>query len=334
MDKQFVSDLVVNAKVASPFLARDKSLVSFRNREGKFLSVTLGDRTGEIKAVLWDNAEQVAEGFSEGDVVAVRGAVGEYQGKLQIVLSSVEVGVEDTYDPEDMTVRSERTQRELLVWLDETVALVEHPHLRALLDSFFGDPALRRRLVQAHGARSLHHAYVGGLLEHTLSVVRLLLTVAEMHPEMSRDLLVTGGLLHDLGKLDELEGEMAAQYTDLGRFVGHTVITDRLVTARIAQIEGFSDQLANLLTHMLLSHHGEKEWGAPVEPCTMEACALHYADNLDARVQGYKRVIQQGAASDRSWSEFHRSYGREIYLGPAPTWPETGPDLPPDRLDL
>jgi 3'-5' exoribonuclease len=150
---------------------------------------------------------------------------------------------------------------------------------------------------------------------------------------MSRDLLIAGGLLHDIGKLEELEGNISARYTDVGRFVGHTVITDRMVTEHIARIEGFSDLLANLLTHMLLSHHGEKEWGAPVEPRTLEACALHYADNLDARVQGYKQVIKRGAGGDSNWSEFHRSYGREIYLGPPPDSPETSAGAP-GRLDL
>jgi 3'-5' exoribonuclease len=332
MAKQFVSDLVANARVGSTFVVKSKSLVPFKKKPERFLSCVLRDRTGEIKAVMWDNAEEVAARFEEGDVVDVAGQVNEYQGQTQIVLAEIERSPEGTYDPGELMVRSDRTEAELLQWLDGLVAQVREPHLRALLDGFFGDPDLRRKLVDAHGARSLHHAYVGGLLEHMLSVVQLLLAAAEIHPEMDRDLLIAGGLLHDMGKLEELEGTISSHYTDLGRFVGHTVLTDRIVTARIAGIEGFSPELENLLTHMLLSHHGEREWGAPVEPRTMEACALHYADNMDARIQGYKSIIRQGQASDSNWSEYHRSYQREIYIGPRPDGAEEPP--PAGRLAL
>jgi 3'-5' exoribonuclease len=332
MPKQFVSDLVANTRVGSTFVVKSKSLVPFKKKPERFLSVILRDRTGEIKAVLWDNAEELASHVEEGDVVDVAGQVNEYQGQLQIVLTEIERSPEGTYDPGELVVRSGRTEAELLQWLDGLVAQVKQPHLRALLDGFFGDPGLRRKLVDAHGARSLHHAYVGGLLEHTLSVVQLLLAAAEIHPEMDRDLLIAGGLLHDIGKLVELDGFVSAHYTDLGRFVGHTVLTDRMVTERIAQIDGFSQELANLLTHMLLSHHGTREWGAPVEPRTLEACALHYADNMDAHIQGYKSVIQQAQASDSNWSEYHRSYQREIYIGPRPDSAEEPP--PSGRLAL
>ena len=148
---------------------------------------------------------------------------------------------------------------------------------------------------------------------------------------MATDLtqLGVGCLLHDIGKLEELGGTLAAHYTDLGKFIGHTVLGDRAIHDRIGQIEGFPPHLANLLSHMLLSHHGEREWGAPIVPATMEACALHYADNLDARVQGFKQVIEAGKGADRDWSDYHRSYQREIYLGPA----DERIDRPEDETD-
>ena len=316
MEKQFVSDLAPNVKVASVFVVRDKSLAPFRNKPGKFLNLTLMDRSGEVKGRVWDRAEEIAPGFEVGQVVVVSGRVEEYQGQLQIIINEILPAEPEQYDPDDMVVRAQRSHDELLEWLDATVAEVAEPHLRALLEAFMGDEAFRESFARSHGSKSLHHAYVGGLLEHTLSVAELLKHVAELHPELDRDLLLAGALLHDIGKVEELGGEMTADYTDTGRFIGHTVLGDRMVTARMAGIEDFPAHLANLLSHMLLSHHGEKDWGAPVVPLTMEACALHYADNLDARVQGFKQVIRAGAQQGGGWSDFHRSYQRYIYLGP------------------
>jgi len=329
MAKQFVADLAANAKVASCFAVKEKSLVAFRNKPGKFLNLSLVDATGQIKARVWNNAEELAAGFDVGDVVAVSANVEEYNGQLQLIVSRVAKAEPDSYDVDDLIARAGRSRDELLQWLDETIALVSDPHLRALLDAFFGDDEFRAVFAECFGAKALHHAYAGGLLEHTLSVVHILVGVAQIHPELSLDLLVTGGLLHDVGKTVELHGAITADYTDLGKFVGHTVLVDRMVTEKIGSIEGFPAHTANLLSHMLLSHHGEREWGAPIVPATMEACALHYADNLDARVQGFKQIIQAGESSDRSWSDYHRLYERQIYLGPsAPPGAETAGDPP------
>ncbi len=316
MEKQFVADLAVQTRVQAVFVVREQAMVPFRNKPGKFLNLTLGDRSGEIKGRAWDNAEQLAERAAVGDVVLVTGRVEEYQGQLQLIVADLVAAAPDSFDPDDLLPRSSRSREELLAALAATVAEVSNPHLRALLDLFLGDEEFCGRLVEAFGAKSLHHSYVGGLLEHTLSVVEILKCVAQLHPELDRDLLVAGGLLHDIGKLEELGGAVAVDYTDLGHFVGHTVLGDRMVTARIAQLKGFPEPMANLLSHMLLSHHGEREWGAPVVPATMEASALHYADNLDARVQGFKQVIAANRGGGANWSEYHRSYQRAIYLGP------------------
>jgi 3'-5' exoribonuclease len=146
--------------------------------------------------------------------------------------------------------------------------------------------------------------------------------------------MLTAGLLHDLGKLDELAGEMSAEYTDTGRFVGHTVLTDRMICSIIDTIDGFPTHLFNLLTHALLSHHGERQWGAPVIPMTPEACALHYADNLDARVQGFKQVIAAGRQKGQMWSDFNRSYERALYVGGAEAEPDDNGTGPGQTLPL
>jgi len=328
MEKQFIADLVANARVESVFAVKDKSLVSFRNKPGKFLNLTLVDCSGEMTGRMWDNAEEAAEGFGVGDAVLARGSIQEYQGQLQLITTQIAKAEPDSYDVDDLIARGGRSAEELQRWLGEILDSVADPHLRALLDTFFGAPEFMTPFADAFGAKSLHHAYAGGLLEHTLSVTQILIDVHRLHPEMNRDLLITGALLHDIGKVWELGGTMTADYTDVGRLIGHTVLADRLVNERIAQIEGFDPILANLLSHMILSHHGEREWGAPITPAIMEACALHYADNLDARVQGFKHIIQSSAGGDSNWSEYHRSYQRQIYLGSTSPDADAEPDEP------
>ena len=204
---------------------------------------------------------------------------------------------------------------------------VADPWLRRLLDLCMEDEGFRTRLLNAPGAKSLHHAHVGGLVEHTLSVVHIVRSVCHLYPQMNADLLITGALLHDIGKTEELEGLLAVDYSDEGNFLGHVVLTDRMVGEKLRMIPDFPPHLANLLCHMLISHHGEREWGAPVVPKTMEACALHYADNLDARLQGFRQVIEAGAANGGSWSPYISSYQRTLYVGPN-TADGDGPERP------
>ena len=237
LEKQFVEDLVENARVHSAFAVKEKSLVAFRSKPGKFLNLVLTDRTGEITARVWDHAEEMAETFEPGDVVVVKGAVQDYQGQLQLIASQVTPAAIDEYDMEDLVPTAGRSREELERWLDATIERVVNPDLRALLDAFFQEPGFREQMATAFGARSLHHSYAGGLLEHTLSVVQLLLAAAEIHPEMDKDLLITGGLLHDIGKLEELAGVTVADYTDVGKFIGHTVLSDRMIQERIRSIE-------------------------------------------------------------------------------------------------
>ncbi|MBM3499886.1 MAG: HD domain-containing protein, partial [Armatimonadetes bacterium] len=220
-------------------------------------------------------------------------------------------------EPTDYLPVSERDPLDMLEEVDGAIAGVQNLHLRALLEAFFQDKAFRRRFAHAAGAKSLHHSFVSGLLEHTVSVVRLLWTLHESHPQLDRDLLTTGALLHDIGKTEELTTGTTIEYTDTGRLLGHTVLTDRMVRERLGGLPDFPESLADLLMHMLLSHHGQKEYGAPIVPMTAEACALHYADNLDAHVQYFSQVVAQSAGAGNRWSDYQRLFDRYIYLGDA-----------------
>lgn len=317
MDKQFVRDLAPNARVESTFAVRASALAPFRNKPGQYLNVTLADRTGEILARVWDNAAELAPVLSPGNIVRVRGRVDEYQGKLQLIVEQAETCESSRVELAEYLPASKRDAAEMMEEVDAAVGEVADPHLSALLGAFFGDAAFRTRFASAAGAKSLHHAFLSGLLEHTVSVLRILLALNESHPQLDRDLLITGALLHDIGKIEELDTATVIEYTDSGRLLGHTVITDRMVWERIRAIDGFPRQRADLLMHMLLSHHGQKEYGAPIVPMTAEACALHYADNLDAHVQHFSHIVEEGAGSGNRWSDYQRLFDRYIYIGDA-----------------
>ncbi|MBM3472747.1 MAG: HD domain-containing protein [Armatimonadetes bacterium] len=312
-----MSDLAPNARVDSSFAVKSRSLASFRNKPGQYLNLTLADRTGEIPARVWDNAERIAECCAPGSVVRVRGRAEEYQGKLQLIVEAAEEVAPGDVDPADYLPCSRRDPLEMMGEVDAAIAAVTDPHLRSLLAAFFGDTAFRNRFAHAAGAKTLHHAFVSGLLEHTVSVMRVLWTLTESHPELDRDLLTAAALLHDVGKIEELTTGVTIDYTDTGRLLGHTVLTDRMVRERLASLPGFPAPLADTLMHMLLSHHGQKEYGAPIVPMTAEACALHYADNLDAHVQYFSQVVAEGAGSGNRWSDYQRLFDRYIYLGDA-----------------
>ena len=321
MSKQMVSELQPNHPVDAPFVVRDKNLRTFRKKQGQYLALRIGDRSGEMPARVWDNAEEVASSFESGDVVHIRGRVEEYEGQGQIIVQRLRLCEPAEYDKADFVRTSARPPAEMLQQLRENIHGIGEPNLKALCEAVFDDEEIVGRFVQAPGAKAMHHAYVGGLLDHTLNVAEIVKAAARLHPDLDCDLLVAAALLHDLGKIDELEGEMAFDYTDLGNFVGHVVLTDRIVNKKIAELADFPSQLAALLTHKLLSHHGEREWGAPITPETPEACALHYADNLDARVEGYQAFRQERADQEGQWAR-HWMFERNIYLGPTGLHPD------------
>jgi len=317
MAKQMVADLQPNQTVSSVFAVGQCSLIPFKNRSGNYLDLTLSDRSGSIIGRAWDTAEAFAEICRPGSVVKVEGRVDEYRGKLQIIVEDVAPAQPGEYERADMLETGGRDPGEMLSELYEFLGQVGNPHLRQLLEAFFGDDGFVQAFADAPGAKRQHHAHIGGLLEHTISVVKLLSAVCETHRQLDRDLLIAGGLLHDVGKLAEFATGVTIEYTDIGRLVGHIVITDRWVREQIERLPDFPPELDNRLNHILLSHHGQKEYGAPIVPMTAEACALHYADNLDAHVQYFVHEIGKGGASGNSWTEYQKLFDRYLYIGAA-----------------
>jgi len=317
-----IRDLAAGEGVEAPFVVHSVRLVPFRNKPGKYLDLLLGDCTGQMTGRLWEGAEEAAQRLSPGDLVYVEGRVDEYRGALQIVVGQMQACEADECDLADFVPCSERPREEMIDELLAVIEEIENPHLHALLEEIFGDPEFLERFAVCPGAARLHHAYLSGLLEHTLSVVQLCREASSQHPELNRDLLLTGAVLHDLGKVFELTGTTYFDYTDVGGFCGHTVLTDRYVVQKIAQVPDFPTKLGNLLTHIILSHHGELEYGAPVKPKIPEALALHFADNLDAKVQLFEDYRKSADSRPGEWSDYHRALETRLYLGAINEEPE------------
>jgi len=316
MKEQFVRDLKEGDKVLSFFLVKHKQLEYFRDRtKGQFLTLALSDKTGQVLARVWEKALELAETFEEGNVVKVLGEVEEYLGRLQVIIDKLRPAKEDEYDLEDFLPHTERDIEEMLVTARETIASVGNPYLRALLDKFFADEEFVAAFSQAPSARRIHHAYLGGLLEHVVEVIVLCRTVLTLYPQINRDLLMTGALLHDVGKTKELTYERDIEYSDEGRLLGHVVLSDRMITERIAEIPDLPPELALRLRHVVVSHHGRYEWGSPRRPKTLEACALHYIDNLDAQVNRFARIIAARRDETKPWTEYDTLLKRYLYAG-------------------
>ena len=286
-------------------------------RAGCFLDLTLCDASGRVGAKVWENASTIAEGFEAGDVVKVAGTAETYRNELQLRLELVKAVPPEEADPSDFLPKSKQDLRKLEARLAEVVKSIENPYLRELLLGFFRDPDFSKRFRTAPGAKTIHHAYIGGLLEHTAEVVELCERVAEVFPELDRDLLLASAILHDLGKLEELSWQTAFEYTDEGQLLGHLVLGERLVLARANQIEGFPEELKLRLSHMILSHHGTAEFGSPKAPATAEAIALHHAEDLDAKVNMFLEYIRPAREKGKRWTDSHWLLKRSFYVGEA-----------------
>jgi 3'-5' exoribonuclease len=316
MKAQFVRDLKEGDKVLSFFLVKHKQLEDFRDRtRGQFLTLFLGDKTGQIMARVWEGAPELAQTFEEGQVVKVLGEVEEYLGRLQVIVEKLRPAREEEYELEDFLPHTERDIGEMLATVRETIASVGDPYLRALLGRFFADEEFVAAFSRAPSARRIHHAYLGGLLEHTVEVVALCQAVMTLYPQINHDLLMTGALLHDVGKTQEFVYQRDIDYSDEGRLLGHVVLSERMISERLAEIPDFPPELALRLRHLVISHHGRHEWGSPRRPKTLEACALHYVDNLDAQVNRFAQIIAARRDKTKPWTEYDTLLKRYLYAG-------------------
>lgn len=313
MSKQkFVADLREGDTVLTLFQIRRKQLLNFKNKPGVFLGLSLGDRTGELVARVWEDGERLAASVKVGDFVRVEGEVTSFQGRLQLNVRQLHVVADHELELGDFLPVTPRDRRQMLDDLQAAVAAVAEPHCRALLERFFASPAFREDFCSAPAGKRNHQPYVGGLLEHTLGVVRTALAVAAIYPGINADLLVTGAILHDVGKVQEYTFERCIDYSDDGRLLGHIIIGTEMVSREIEAIPGFPPVLRAKILHMLVSHHGHYEWQSPKRPKFLEACILHHLDMLDGEIGKFNRAAAATPEGD-DWSPWMPELGRPVY---------------------
>ncbi len=316
-----IAALSEGQQVDEVYLLIKKQLASTKG--GKpYGALRLGDASGEIEAKLWDQAGELLAPLAPGQAVRVSGRVQAYNGQMQMVLSSL--ASEPGADAAQFLPRSPCDPGELWQRLAEVKQAVKNSQLQRLLRAFFGNQELRRAFELAPAAKAAHHAYVHGLLEHTVSVAGLARLAAGHYPHLDGDLLLTGALLHDIGKVEELTLGPPLDYTDAGRLEGHLVLGARMLDARLAGLKGFPASAAAHLRHMILSHHGTEEFGSPVKPKTAEALVLHAVDDLDAKTMMIRQVIETQGSGEVRWSNFNRLLERHVFTGPSP-WDEAEP---------
>jgi 3'-5' exoribonuclease len=269
-----------------------------------YLSLTLGDKTGQIEARVWELGDpRIAKVFERGEMVKVRGSVSRYDERAQLKVDQLRVGLAGEADKMDMLPATTRDVGELWLALEAVVASITNPDLKRLLEALLADAALAQAFREAPAARQLHHAWLGGLLEHVVSLLGLADRVAAHYSMLNRDLLLTGVILHDIGKIRELSWDTGFDYTVEGVLLGHIQMGVELVEKTIAGLPGFPDRLRTLVVHMILSHHGKLEFGSPKLPMIPEALVLNFVDDLDAKMQAIASEFEKSAREGRAPDE-------------------------------
>ncbi len=320
-----VADLQANQTVELQLLVRRKNLA--RSRNGKdYLNLKLGDRSGEITAFLWEDAERAGAALQEGDCVHIKGRIQLFNGNLQLTLNFIEVW-QGSIDPRNFLPHTDKHIPTMERDLRQIIVDIREPWLRRLAEAFFlKDQEFAQAFALAPAAKAMHHAWLGGLLEHTLSVARIALKVAPLYPQINLDLVLTGALLHDIGKIHELTYERNLDYSTPGRLLGHVMIGVRMIQEKAATLKGFPAATLMLLEHLILSHHGEYEYGSPKRPKTQEAIFLNFIDDFDAKLTAVNTFMNIPKNSDLEWSDYHRLFERAFYLGPQAPLTEPEPD--------
>jgi 3'-5' exoribonuclease len=310
MKTAYVSDLTPDTTITSFFLVCEKELRS--TREGKpFLRLELGDRSGAIEARLWDNVEGLAALFERDDVVKVQARVENYKNRMQLAVEKIRRAEPAEVDWSDYFPHTAEDIEQLFSRLREHVGTIKNPWLSRLASGVIEDPAISPRLKRAPAAKMMHHAFVGGLLEHIVSLCGLCRLAAQHYAELDLDLLLTGAILHDIGKLDELCYERAIHYTNDGQLLGHIILGLEQVTERMNSIEGFPPDCKTLVKHLLISHHGQYEFGSPKLPMFREALVLHYLDDLDSKM-GAARAVLGTDGGEAGWTAFSSALNRRL----------------------
>jgi len=311
MKSFFVRDLLPNQVMTTTFLVHTKDVRQKKSGE-PYLSLLLGDRTGEVDAKMWDNVAEVMDTFDRDDFVKVKGLLQIFQNRPQLTIHKMARLQDSDVNLGDYFPSSERNPDEMFAELRGIISDIRNPHLHALLDAFMDDEKIARMYRSAPAAKTVHHAFLGGLLEHALSVCRLCRATASHYKGIDVDLLMTGAILHDVGKTTELSYERTFGYSTGGQLLGHIAIGMQMLNDKIARIPYFPPKLRILLEHMILSHHGELEYGSPKVPVFPEALLLHHLDNLDSKMECMRAAIARDRNVDGCWTAYNAALDRAV----------------------
>jgi 3'-5' exoribonuclease len=317
--RRFVSQLGHNEQVSQVFLASDKQLRP--NRNGNlYLQLQLSDRSGAIATRLWNASEQDYKAFENGDYVLVDGATQLFQGNMQMIATTIRRARPDEVEEADFIILQTEQIDRLATRLAEILRTITTPELRNLAECFLMDTEFMAKFTAAPAGMKNHHAYKGGLLEHVVGLMELVLVVAPRYPQLDQDKLLVGAFLHDAAKTDELSYDRDIAYTDEGQLLGHMVLAMTLIDDKVREAERLSGErfpksLVIEIKHMVISHHGEYEFGSAKLPMTLEAVALHHLDNLDAKLASFTQLINDCPNVESNWTQYHANLGRKLYKG-------------------
>ena len=310
MKSPFISELTSEQSITAFFVVREKEIRS--TKDGKtYLRLELGDRTGAIETRMWDKFDAVAKDINREDFVKVSGRVELYRNKPQLSLQQMRLAKPEEIDLADFLPHTKEDVGKLYEQLAQIAGSLLNPWLKKLVTSIISDPAIAARYKRAPAAKMMHHAYLGGLLEHVISLCNLAKHISANYPELDLDLLLTAAILHDVGKLEELCYERAISYTVEGQLLGHIVMELEIVNNAMNAIEDFPPSLKTVVLHMLISHHGQYEFGSPKLPMIREALAFHYMDDLDSKLAAVRAALAVDSG-EPEWSAYSGALGRKF----------------------
>ena len=312
MPRKFISQLNGGTTIDEIFLVQNKDLRTTKNGS-LYIQAQLSDRTGMIDARMWDASTPFFESLGNDTFLKIKGRTEIYQNKIQLIIKQISKTSQEEIKLEDYLPGTEQDVDKMFAELKQIAGSIKQSHLKSLLNLFFNDKDFCRGFCSAPAAVQYHHAFLGGLLEHTLSVAKLGSNIAPLYPSLSRDLLICGIILHDIGKISELCYEKSFHYSDEGQLIGHLISGVLMVEEKAKQIDDFPKTLLDLLRHLILSHHGEYEWGSPKLPMTLEALVLHYLDNIDAKIHAFDKAISSDKDSSDNWTIYNRMLERKLF---------------------
>src|SRR5882724_2087533 len=313
MKEFFISDCSQqeNKVITSSFAVVSKQVKPKKTGE-PYLALTLGDRTGQIEAKMWDNVEEFIDVFEQDDFLKIKGLINKYKNRFQLTIHKLRRMQDAEVDFSDYLPKTSKDIDELWRTLTDFVGTFENPYLKSLVQAFMDDPEIAAAYRNAPAAKTLHHAYIGGLLDHVVSLFRSCDLLCRNYPQVNRDLLLTGAFLHDVGKIHELTYNRSFSYSTRGQLLGHMIIELEMLQTKLEQLPGFPADLKTLLEHLIISHHGQYEFGSPKLPMFPEALMLHYLDDLDSKMEAMRAHFEREAELDGPWTSYNPSMGRPL----------------------